>query len=100
MAAHVRDDLAPVREYARLLASIGINGCNLNNVNNAAPFLEPEMLEGHCADRRRHAAVGVRVALSVDVASPQKIGGLEDLRSARSGGDCVVERRRPTKSTS
>ena len=28
----VRQDLAPVSEYARLLASVGINGCNLNNV--------------------------------------------------------------------
>ena len=30
---NVRQDLAPVAEYARLLASIGINGCNVNNVN-------------------------------------------------------------------
>src|SRR5580698_466224 len=35
----VRDDLKPVEEYARLLASVGINGCNVNNVNNAAAFL-------------------------------------------------------------
>jgi len=76
-ADHVRADLAPVHEYARLLASIGINGCNLNNVNNAAPFLEPEMLKGiaRIADTMR--PYGVRVALSVDVASPQKIGGLK-----------------------
>ena len=76
-AGHVRDDLAPVHEYARLLASIGINGCNLNNVNNAAPFLEPEMLKGiaRIADTMR--PYGVRVALSVDVASPEKIGGLK-----------------------
>ena len=72
----VRDDLAPVSEYARLLASIGINGCNVNNVNNAAPFLEPEMLKGvaRIADAMR--PWGVRLALSVDIASPQKIGGL------------------------
>ncbi len=76
-AGHVREDLAPVHEYARLLASVGINGCNLNNVNNAAPFLEPEMLKGiaRIADTMR--PYGVRVALSVDVASPQKIGGLK-----------------------
>jgi len=75
-AGHVRDDLAPVAEYARLLASIGINGCNLNNVNNAAPFLQPEMLAGikRIADAMR--PWGVHVALSVDIASPQKIGGL------------------------
>jgi len=72
----VRDDLAPVAEYARLMASVGINGCNLNNVNNAAPFLQPDMLTGiaRVADTMR--PWGVRVALSVDIASPQKIGGL------------------------
>ena len=76
-AGHVRADLAPVREYARLLASIGINGCNVNNVNNAAPFLKPEMLKevARIADTMR--PYGVRVALSADVASPQTIGGLK-----------------------
>jgi alpha-glucuronidase len=75
-AGHVRDDLASAAEYARLLASVGINGCNLNNVNNAAPFLAPDMLKGvaRVADAMR--PWGVRVALSVDIASPQKIGGL------------------------
>jgi len=73
----VRQDLTPVREYARLLASVGINGCNVNNVNSAAPFLDPEMLRGvaRIADAMR--PWGVRVALSVDVASPEKIGGLK-----------------------
>lgn len=74
---HVRDDLQPVHEYARLLASVGINGCNLNNVNNAAAFLKPEMLDGikRIADTMR--PYGVRVALSVDIASPEKLGGLK-----------------------
>jgi alpha-glucuronidase len=72
----VREDLGPVAEYARLLASVGINGCNVNNVNNAAAFLEPEMLQGlaRIADAMR--PWGVRLAMSVDIASPQKIGGL------------------------
>jgi len=76
-AGHVRDDLHPVAEYSRLLASVGINGCNLNNVNNAAPFLEPAMLKGvaRIADTMR--PWGVRVALSVDIASPEKLGGLK-----------------------
>ncbi|HWG22458.1 MAG TPA: alpha-glucuronidase family glycosyl hydrolase [Terracidiphilus sp.] len=75
-AGHVREDLAPVGEYARLLASVGINGCNVNNVNNAAPFLQPDMLRGiaRIADAMR--PWGVRVALSADIASPQTIGGL------------------------
>jgi alpha-glucuronidase len=73
----VREDLGQVSEYARLLASIGINGCNLNNVNNATAFLQPEMLKGiaRIADTMR--PWGVRVALSVDIASPQKLGGLK-----------------------
>jgi alpha-glucuronidase len=73
----VRDDLSAVGEYARLLASVGINGCNVNNVNGAAPFLTPEMLQGlkRIADAMR--PWGVRLAISVDIASPQKIGGLK-----------------------
>jgi alpha-glucuronidase len=73
----VRDDLAQASEYARLLASVGINGCNVNNVNNAGPFLQPEMLKGlaRIADAMR--PWGVRLAMSVDIASPQKIGGLD-----------------------
>jgi alpha-glucuronidase len=72
----VRDDLAPVAEYARLLASIGINGCNVDNVNNAAAFLDPEMLKGVARISDAMRPWGVRLALSVDIASPQKIGGL------------------------
>jgi alpha-glucuronidase len=72
----VRQDLAPVAEYARLLASVGINGCNINNVNGASAVLRPEMLPGlaRVADAMR--PWGVRLGLSVDIASPQKIGGL------------------------
>jgi alpha-glucuronidase len=72
----VRDDLSAVTEYARLLASVGINGCNVNNVNDAAPFLAPGMIKGlaRIADAMR--PWGVRLAISVDIASPQKIGGL------------------------
>ena len=55
---NVREDLAPVAEYARLLASVGINGCNVNNVNNAAPFLEPQMLQRPGPHGRRHASLG------------------------------------------
>jgi len=73
---HVREDLAQVGEYARMLASVGINGCNVNNVNGAALFLTPEWLKSlaRIADTMR--PWGVRVAMSVDIASPQKVGGL------------------------
>jgi alpha-glucuronidase len=73
---HVRQNLAPVTEYARLLASVGINGCDVNNVNAAPVMLQPEVLKelARVADAMR--PWGVRMALSVDLAGPQKIGGL------------------------
>ncbi|MGD0097121.1 MAG: alpha-glucuronidase family glycosyl hydrolase [Terracidiphilus sp.] len=73
---NVREDLAPVAEYARLLASVGINGVNVNNVNAAPQLLDADHLKqlARIADAMR--PWGVRLALSVDIASPQKIGGL------------------------
>jgi alpha-glucuronidase len=73
----VRDDLSAVGEYARLLASVGINGCNVNNVNGASLFLTSDWIRGlaRIADAMR--PWGVRLAISVDIASPQKIGGLK-----------------------
>jgi len=73
---NVREDLKPVAEYARLLASVGINGCNINNVNAAPQLLDSGYLKqlARVADTMR--PWGVRLAMSVDVASPQKIGGL------------------------
>jgi alpha-glucuronidase len=73
---NVREDLQLVAEYARLLASVGINGCNVNNVNAAPQLLDSDHLHqlARVADAMR--PWGVRLAMSVDIASPQKIGGL------------------------
>ncbi len=73
----VRQDLTRVSEYGRLLASVGINGCSVNNVNAdprvlTGPFL-PQL--ARIADAFR--PWGVRLALSVNVASPKLIGGLD-----------------------
>ncbi|HXU48981.1 MAG TPA: alpha-glucuronidase family glycosyl hydrolase [Candidatus Binatia bacterium] len=72
----VRDDLSRASEYARLLASLGINGCSVNNVNaNISMLDESFLLElARIADAFR--PWGVRLVLSVDVSSPQKLGGL------------------------
>ena len=72
----VRQDLTPVAEYARLLASVGINSINVNNVNNSTAFLNPEMLRGLANVASAMRPWGVRLSLSVDVASPKEIGGL------------------------
>jgi alpha-glucuronidase len=74
---HVRRDLTRAREYARLLASVGINGCNVNNVNADLEMLSTEHLSevARLAEALRPWAV--RVALSVDLSSPQSVGGLK-----------------------
>jgi alpha-glucuronidase len=73
----VRDDLTRAGEYARLLASIGINGCTINNVNANPAALESSFI----AHMRRIADAfrpwGVQLAMSVDLSSPKVIGGLD-----------------------
>lgn len=75
-AGHVREDLSRVDEYGRLLASLGINGISVNNVNANRVFLSPELIPqvARIADVLR--PWGVRVALSVDFSSPSTLGGL------------------------
>jgi len=72
----VRSDLTRAGEYARLLASIGINGCTINNVNAAPGVLEDDFI----AQVKRIADVfrpwGVQLSMSVDLSSPKLIGGL------------------------
>ena len=72
----VRPDLTRAGEYARLLASIGINGCDVNNVNADLKMLTPEMIHqvARIADVLR--PWGVRLTISVDISSPQVVGGL------------------------
>jgi len=64
-------------QYARLLASIGINGCTINNVNAAPQILEDSFI----AQVSRIADVfrpwGVQLSLSVDLSSPKVIGSLD-----------------------
>ena len=74
---HVRDDLSRVAEYGRLLASLGINGCSINNVNADVRLLTPEYAPqiARIADALR--PWGVRVAISVDFGSPKTVGGLD-----------------------
>ena len=73
----VRDDLGRAAKYARLLASIGINACTINNVNAAPGALDPDFIP----QVKRIADVfrtwGVRLSLSVDLSSPKMIGGLD-----------------------
>lgn len=72
----VVEDLTRAKEYARLLASIRINGVIVNNVNANATLLTPRNVEGlgRIADVLR--PYGVQVGISLNFASPQDLGGL------------------------
>jgi len=72
---HVREDLTRAGDYARLLASIGINGCTINNVNADPRLLT--MIPDVARIAEAFRPWGVRLSLAVDIASPQKIGGLD-----------------------
>ena len=73
----VRSDLTRVREYGRLLASIGINGCAVNNVNSDPRVLTDGFLPQLARIADAFRPWGVRLALAVNVASPKLVGGLE-----------------------
>ncbi|KAK3336279.1 glycoside hydrolase superfamily [Cercophora scortea] len=72
----VVQDLTRAAQYARLLASIGINGIVVNNVNANATLLNPDNMDGlaRIADAMR--PYGVQVGISLNFASPQTLGGL------------------------
>ena len=74
---NVRSDLTRASAYARLLASVGINGCTINNVNAAPGILEDNFIVqvSRIADVFR--PWGVQLSLSVDLSSPKVIGGLD-----------------------
>ena len=66
-----------IKDYARLNASIGINGTVLNNVNATPEMLSQEKLTrvAEIADILR--PYGIKVYLSVNFSSPAALGGLE-----------------------
>lgn len=65
-----------IRDYARLNASIGINGSVLNNVNATPEILRRDYLEriAQIADILRE--YGIQTYLSVNFSSPAALGGL------------------------
>jgi alpha-glucuronidase len=72
----VRGDISRVAGYARLLASVGINGCTINNVNADAKLLQAENLREIARIAAIFRTYGVRLSLAIDMSSPQSIGGL------------------------
>ena len=73
----VRGDLTRATEYARLLASVGINGCAINNVNADPRILSAELVPQLARVADAFRPWGVKLAISVDLSSPVTVGGLK-----------------------
>jgi len=73
----VLSNVTRVEEYARLLASIRINGIIINNVNADATLLNDQNIDGigRLADVMR--PYGVQLGISLNFASPKNLGGLD-----------------------
>ena len=73
----VRPDLARAAEYARLLASVGINGCNISNVNADLHILDPDFIPQLARIADVFRPYGVQLGVAVNVSMPRQVGGLE-----------------------
>ncbi|KAF1992820.1 glycoside hydrolase family 67 protein [Amniculicola lignicola CBS 123094] len=73
---YVVENVTHAAEYARLLASIRINGIIINNVNANPTLLNDRNIAGlaRLADAMR--PFGVQLGISLNFASPQTFGGL------------------------
>lgn len=73
------EDDGRIRDYARLMASIGINGISINNVNvheAEARLITAEYLPQVARVAGIFSAHGIRLFLSINYASPMQLGGL------------------------
>lgn len=64
------------RDYARALASLGLNGVSLTNVNANALILTPDYLRKAAALAAVFRPYGIRVYLTARFSAPMEIGGL------------------------
>jgi alpha-glucuronidase len=73
---NVVPDLTRAGDYARLLASIGVNGCTVNNVNADLRILSSDFLPQIARIADAFRPWGVKLSIAVDISSPKAIGGL------------------------
>lgn len=66
-----------IGEYARILASVGVNGCNINNVNANPHLLDDENLPQLAAIANTFRKWGIQLSISVNLSSPKTTGGLD-----------------------
>lgn len=72
----VVSDLSRASQFARLLASVGINGCTVDNVNADLRILDSSFLPQLARIAEAFRPYGVKLSLSVDLSSPMAVGKL------------------------
>lgn len=72
-----RANLQRVADYGRLLASTGVDGCSINNVNADPQMLTPELIAQAARIADAFRPWGVQTVLAVDFGSPKSAGGLD-----------------------
>jgi alpha-glucuronidase len=73
----VRTDLSRASDYARLLASVGIDGCVVNNVNASPNMLRADFIPQLARIADAFRPWGVQLAISVDFSTPKALGQLD-----------------------
>jgi alpha-glucuronidase len=73
----VVSDLTRAGQYARLLASVGINACAVNNVNANVRVITDAFIPDLVRLAEAFRPWGVGLAVAIDFSSPQRIGGLD-----------------------
>lgn len=74
------EDRKRLRDYARLMAAVGLNAVAINNVNVheiETKLIAPELLPSVAKAADIFREYGIRLYLSINFASPIEIGGLE-----------------------
>ena len=89
---HITKDLGRVRDYARLMASVGINGCSINNVNADTRVISAELLPEVARVADVFRPWGVKLYISLDFASPREARRHQHVRPARSGRRRLLEK--------
>ncbi|KAM0482035.1 hypothetical protein ACHAPX_003369 [Trichoderma viride] len=74
---YVLDDLTRVQQYARLLASVGLNGLIVNNVNSNCNLLNSTNMQGLARISDIMRPWGVRIGISLYFDTPKDLGGLQ-----------------------
>lgn len=70
-------NLSRAEDYARLLASVGINSCAVNNVNANTRIITTEFLPQLQRLSQVLSRWAVRLVLAIDFSSPEKVGRLD-----------------------